>query len=219
MRPKACRRYSPCHHPLNESLKVVNIKLQTQSTRWRRRRAAKMRMSFSFAQLVMRSLQTRVFVCLVATSVIDLADDRADATTTTASFTVTMTLNASCTIVSTATINFGSQGVLTANVDQTTTLQVQCTNTTPYNIGLDAGTGSGSTVTTRKLTSGANTVNYSLYSDTGRTTVWGNTVGTNTVSATATGAAQSYTIYGRVPSQTTPAPGTYTDTITVTVTY
>jgi spore coat protein U-like protein len=109
--------------------------------------------------------------------------------------------------------------VLTANVDQTTTLQVQCTNTTPYNIGLDAGTGSGATVTTRKLTSGAHTVNYSLYSDSGRTTVWGNTVGTNTVSATATGAAQSYTIYGRVPSQTTPAPGTYTDTITVTVTY
>jgi spore coat protein U-like protein len=173
-----------------------------------------MRMSFSFAQLVMRSLQTRVLVCLVAASVIDLAGDRADATTTTtASFTVTMTLNASCTIVSTATLNFGSQGVLTANVDQTTTLQVQCTNTTPYNIGLDAGTGSGATVTTRKLTSGANTVNYSLYSDSGRTTVWGNTVGT-TVSATATGAAQSYAIYGRVPSQTTPAPGTYTDTIT-----
>ncbi|WP_163468383.1 spore coat protein U domain-containing protein, partial [Klebsiella michiganensis] len=28
-----------------------------------------------------------------------------------------------------------------------------------------------------------------------------------------------YTVYGRVPVQTTPAPGTYTDTITVTVTY
>jgi spore coat protein U-like protein len=161
-------------------------------------------MSFPLAQLVMRSLQTRVFVCLVAASVIDLAGERADAATTTASFTVTITLNASCTIVSTATLNFGSHGVLTANVDQTTTLQVQCT--TPYNIGLDAGTG-------------ANTVNYSLYSDSGRTTVWGNTVGTNTVSATATGAAQSYTIYGRVPPQTTPAPGTYTDTITGTVTY
>ncbi|MCE3520182.1 spore coat protein U domain-containing protein, partial [Escherichia coli] len=33
------------------------------------------------------------------------------------------------------------------------------------------------------------------------------------------GAAQPYTVYGRVPVQTTPAPGTYTDTITVTVTY
>ena len=82
-----------------------------------------------------------------------------------------MTLNASCTIVSTATLNFGSQGVLIAAVNQTTTLQVQCTNTTPYNIGLDAGTGGSVTVTTRKMTSGPNTVNYSLYSDTSHTVV------------------------------------------------
>lgn len=139
--------------------------------------------------------------------------------TTTSTFQVQITIQASCTIVSTATLNFGTQGVLAANVDQTSTLQVQCTNTTPYNIGLDAGTGSGATVAVRKMTSGANTINYSLYTDIGRTTVWGNTIGTNTVAATGNGASQSYTVYGRVPPQTTPAPATYTDTITVTVTY
>ena len=68
-------------------------------------------------------------------------------------------------------------------------------------------------------TSGGATITYSLYSDSGHTTVWGNTVGTNTVSATGNGAAQSYTVYGRVPSQSTPAAATYTDTVTVTVTY
>jgi spore coat protein U-like protein len=96
---------------------------------------------------------------------------------------------------------------------------VQCTNTTPYNIGLDAGTGTGATVAVRKLSTGGVTVNYTLYSDSGRTTVWGNTVSTDTVAATGNGASQSYTVYGRVPAQTTPAPGTYTDTVTVTVTY
>jgi spore coat protein U-like protein len=141
------------------------------------------------------------------------------AATTTSTFTVQVTIAASCTINSASTLNFGSQGVLIANVDQTSTLQVQCTNTTPYNIGLDAGTGSGATVAVRKLTNGAATVNYSLYSDSGRTTVWGNTIGTNTVAATGNGAAQSYTVYGRVTAQTTPAPAVYTDTITVTVTY
>ena len=141
------------------------------------------------------------------------------AATTTSTFTVQVAITASCTINSASTLNFGSQGVLTANVDQTSTMQVQCTNTTPYNIGLNAGTGTGATVAVRKMTSGANTVNYSLYSDSGRTTVWGNTVGTDTVAATGNGAAQSYTVYGRVTAQTTPAPATYTDTITVTVTY
>jgi len=141
------------------------------------------------------------------------------ATTTTSTFTVQITLAATCVINSTSTLDFGSQGVLTANVDQTSTIQVQCTNTTPYNVGLDAGTGTGATVAVRKLTSGGATVNYTIYSDSGRTTVWGNTVATDTVAATGNGAAQSYTVYGRVPAQTTPAPGTYTDTVTVTVTY
>ena len=141
------------------------------------------------------------------------------ASTTTTTFTTQITLAATCVINSASTLNFGSQGFLGANVDQTSTIQVSCTDTTPYNIGLDAGTGSGATVATRKMTSGGATVSYSLYSDSARTTVWGTTIGTDTVAATGNGTGQNYTVYGRVPPQTTPAPGTYTDTITVTVTY
>jgi len=141
------------------------------------------------------------------------------AATTNTTFSVTATLQATCTINSASALNFGTVGMLTANVDQTSTIQVTCTNTTPYNIGLDIGTGTGASVATRKLTSGGTTVNYTLYSDSGRSTLWGNTVGTDTVTATSNGSAQSYTVYGRIPTQSTPAPGTYTDTITVTVTY
>jgi spore coat protein U-like protein len=141
------------------------------------------------------------------------------AATATTTMAVQMTINATCLVNSASTLNFGSQGVLAANVDQTSTIQVTCTNSTPYNIGLNVGTGAGATIATRKMTSGANTVNYTLYSNSGRTTLWGNTVGTDTVAATGNGAAQNYTVYGRVPTQTTPAPGSYTDTITVTVTY
>jgi spore coat protein U-like protein len=67
--------------------------------------------------------------------------------------------------------------------------------------------------------SGSNFINYALYRDSARTANWGNTVGTDTVSGTGTGANQSLTVYGRVPAQTTPVAGTYTDTIVVTVTY
>ena len=141
------------------------------------------------------------------------------ASTTTSTFATQVAITASCIINSASALNFGSQGALIANVDQTSTLQVQCTNTTPYTVGLDVGTGTGATVAVRKMTSGANTVNYSLYTDSGRAIVWGNTVGTDTVAATGSGASQSYTVYGRVTAQTTPAPGTYSDTVTVTVTY
>jgi spore coat protein U-like protein len=145
--------------------------------------------------------------------------DAANAATATSTFTVQMTVASSCVINSASTLNFGSSGVLVANVDNTSTLQVQCTNTTPYNIGLNAGNGSGATVAVRKMTSGSNAINYALYSDTSRTVVWGETIGTNTVTGTGNGASQSYTVYGRVPAQTTPAAATYSDTITVTVTY
>jgi spore coat protein U-like protein len=148
-----------------------------------------------------------------------LVGGAAYAATTTSTFQVQMTIAAQCVINSAGTLNFGSQGVLSSNTDQSSTLSVQCTNSTAYNIGLDAGTGSGASVAVRKMTSGGNTINYSLYTDAGRSTLWGNTVGTDTVSATGNGSAQSYTVYGRVPSQTTPAPGAYADTITVTVTY
>jgi spore coat protein U-like protein len=134
------------------------------------------------------------------------------------SFTASANISNFCN-VSASTLNFGSHLNLTANRDQTSTIQAQCTNSTPYNIGLDVGTGAGATVATRKMTSGGTTINYSLYRNTTRTQVWGTTIGTNTVSATGNGTTQNHTVYGRVPVQTTPNPATYSDTITATVTY
>jgi spore coat protein U-like protein len=139
--------------------------------------------------------------------------------TATTTFTVNVTLTAACVINSATNLNFGSQGVLTGNVDQSSTVQVQCTSTTPYNIGLDAGTASGATMAARKMTNGGAAVTYALYTDSARSVVWGNTVNTDTVAATGNGSPQSFTVYGRVPAQATPAPGNYSDTITVTVTY
>jgi spore coat protein U-like protein len=109
--------------------------------------------------------------------------------------------------------------VLAANIDQTSTLNVTCTNTTPYNIGLDKGV-NGASVTTRQMkAAGPALINYSLFSDAGRTVNWGNTVGTDTVAATGIGSAQPFTVFGRIPPQPSPVPALYTDTITVTVTF
>jgi spore coat protein U-like protein len=139
------------------------------------------------------------------------------AATTTGTFTVSSTVTATCS-VSAGNLAFGSY--TGAQVDATSTITVTCTNGSPYKIGLDAGTGSGATVSTRKMTSGGNTLNYSLYSDAGRTTNWGNTVGVDTLdTGTGSGSAQNVTVYGRIPaSQLSPA-GSYSDTITVTITF
>jgi spore coat protein U-like protein len=140
-------------------------------------------------------------------------------TPATSTFQVRATIAATCVIITSPDLDFGSLGVLTTNAAQSSTIQVQCTDTTPYNIGLNAGTGTGATVAARKLSNGGATITYSLYTDAAHTTVWGNTISTDTVAATGNGTSQSYPVYGLIPPQTTPAPGTYTDTITVTVSY
>lgn len=62
------------------------------------------------------------------------------------------------------------------------------------------------------------TVSYQLYLDAGFATIWGDgTAGTTMVVGTGTGLVQAIPVYARVPSQTTPAPGPYTDTVTATI--
>jgi spore coat protein U-like protein len=144
----------------------------------------------------------------------------AQAGTSTSQFKVTLTVQAECKLTSTTDVAFGNTGVIQSVLSATGAIGVQCTNTTPYNIGLNAGTGSGATAATRKLTSGAGaTIDYSLYRDSAHTQVWGDSIGSNTLAGTGNGAVQSHTVYGRVPVQNTPAPGAYSDTVQVVVTY
>jgi spore coat protein U-like protein len=157
---------------------------------------------------------------LILAGGLTLLSGAAHAGTTTSSFGVQLTINANCIINSTQTMDFLSAGVITANIDKFADMFIQCTNTTPFKIGLNAGLGVGATVAVRKMTGpGGATINYSLYQDAAYTTIWGNTPPTDTVNPTGTGASVQFRVYGRVPPQTTPAPGAYTDTITVTVTY
>ncbi len=167
------------------------------------------------------SMKKNILKTLAAVALV--APVAAYAATSTTTFTVGATVADSCSVTANA-LSFGSIDPLvnaTTNTDATTTIDVTCANGTTYDVGLDAGGATGATVTTRAMTDGVSgALSYSLYSDTGRTTNWGNTVDTDTVSGTGTGAAQTLTVYGRVPSGQETAPtGTYTDTINVTVTY
>jgi spore coat protein U-like protein len=69
------------------------------------------------------------------------------------------------------------------------------------------------------MQNGTNVLNYGLFSNGTWTTNWGNTSGTNWVSGTGNGAAQGLTVYGQIPAGQYVTPGSYADTIGVTVTY
>lgn len=168
-----------------------------------------------------RKIQRSATAIMLAT--LALASFGGQAATTTTTFQVQITLVASC-AVSATNLNFGSGvGLLTAAVNGSSTLSVTCSNSTPYTVGMDGGNVAGSTVATRLMagTTAGNTgttMQFQLYSDSGRTTVWGNSSG-SWVSGTGSGAAQTLNFYGQVPAQNTPKPDTYQTTITATVTY
>lgn len=139
------------------------------------------------------------------------------AATAPSNIAVSATVQATCTNTATP-LAFGTYSGVQS--DSTASITVTCTNTTPYTVGMNAGTATTATVTSRRMTGAVGVfLAYSLYSDTGRTINWGMTVGTDTIAGTGTGAGQALTIYGRVAAAQFPAPGAYTDTIIATVTY
>jgi spore coat protein U-like protein len=58
-----------------------------------------------------------------------------------------------------------------------------------------------------------------LYRDAGRTNLWGDDDGVDTLGGTGTGAPVEIDVFGRVPMQQTAPAGDYADTIIVTVTW
>lgn len=136
--------------------------------------------------------------------------------TDTTQFTLTVVVEPACTI-SANPLNFGNYSG--AVVNSTTTLSVTCTSSTPYDVGLNAGTASGATVTNRMMTGpGGALLDYSLYSNSAHSTNWGNSTG-SWVAGTGTGSAQTLTVYGQIPANQHTVSGTYTDTIIATVNY
>ena len=111
---------------------------------------------------------------------------------------------------------FGSYDTFSnVSLDSTGTIDVSCSSSVNYSIALSSGAG---TMGSRAMINGAYLLSYNLYDSAARSNVWGDgSAGSSTVSATAQ--TRSHTIYGRIPARQNVHVGSYTDSITVTVTY
>jgi spore coat protein U-like protein len=146
--------------------------------------------------------------------------------TATANLAVSASVAANCTI-STSALAFGAYDPISANQSSpllgTGGVTVVCTTGSTVNVTLDQGqspaSASSNSAPLRQMSDGAaDLLAYVLYQDSAHNTPWGNTSGTGP-SPVGTGAAQSLVVYGSVAAgQNVPA-GTYTDTVTATVTF
>lgn len=91
--------------------------------------------------------------------------------------------------------------------------------------GISIGTGGSGSYTTRRMINGSSQLQYNLFSDASRTTVWGNgSGGTVTVSPPISQSIgqrriREAVIYGRIPARQNVRAGTYSDTMFVTVSF
>lgn len=129
----------------------------------------------------------------------------------------------SCSLVS-ATVNFGSLAdPSTGDTDGAGTVTFYCANGLP--VSLDVGNGNQPDASARparrRLYSSANNayLQYNLFADANRTSVWGSGLGGRTVHVIGTGTNQTVPIYARIFRQTAPGIGVYTDALVVTISF
>lgn len=153
------------------------------------------------------------------------------ADTVTGNGTVTATVTATCDLVATPTIAFGTiSGLATVATDVTAqgTITVICSTGAGYTVYIGDGAnrvapGSGN----RQMANGAGRLPYQLYKTNAYAAIWDATGGTATtggsggVNGTGSGANQNLTVYGRIAAGTAVPTvlGNYSDTVLITVTY
>jgi spore coat protein U-like protein len=129
----------------------------------------------------------------------------------------------SCT-VSVTGVAFGNYTPLQSSaLDMNGAIKISCTGVTGNNaVTIDLSTGASNSYLTRTLTSGTDTLSYNLYYDAGYSQVWGNGTGGSvegSASIKNNAPSASLAVYGAIAAGQDPAPGSYADTILVTVNY
>lgn len=130
------------------------------------------------------------------------------------------TAEAACTISTTA-VNFGTYNVFSASPDNATgQVTYRCTAPRPPLVTIQLDKGGAPTFNPRQMRMGSEVLNYNLYLDSTRTTIWGD----------GTGGSQTYirsnpppnqninvNVFGRIPAGQDVSAGSYSATVTATI--
>jgi spore coat protein U-like protein len=129
--------------------------------------------------------------------------------------------SASCTI-STTSVIFGNYNVFSGTpLDSTGTVTYRC-NPQTQSITISLSKGQSSTYTPRRMNQGGEILTYDLYTNAGRTSIWGDGTGGTSVFTDGNPPKNSnvnVTIYSRVPAAQDVSAGSYSDTVSATINF
>jgi spore coat protein U-like protein len=127
----------------------------------------------------------------------------------------------SCTI-SAVGVSFGTYNVFGASpLDSTGSVTYTCTGIVGASrINITLSRGSAPTFNPRRMLKSGEILNYNLYLDAARTTIWGDaTSGTSRYGPIKPISTDTITIYGRIPAGQDASAGSYTDTVIATINF
>lgn len=136
--------------------------------------------------------------------------------------TLTLVLSNDCSTIAAPALSFGSAPLVSSFSTVSQTINVTCSKGSTYTVGLSNGSYYS---TTRNMASGTNRLAYEIYKGTSGTNRWGPS-GTERWSSTTattpatTGTVSAFTYTAQILStQLTPAAGSYTDNVTVDLSF
>ena len=142
-----------------------------------------------------------------------------DSGTATATVAVSLTVSADCRILA-PPVNFGSAPLASGFADVSQAVAVDCTQGTSYKVAFTSGT-SGASRPWRSMTDGAgNRLEYNLYRSDG-STIWdeGNPLPGTDPGTGATTPTQLFRYIARINAGSTPSAGSYSDVVSVVVSF
>jgi spore coat protein U-like protein len=124
-------------------------------------------------------------------------------------------------VVNSASLDFGAYDPIVANaatpLDATGTISIQCLKNSNYTVEIGAGLNGTAGPLRNMKEAGGTLLNYELYTDSTRATIWN---ATNTVGGTAADSSPiSLIVYGRIPAGQNVVAASYSDTVDVTVNF
>ena len=117
--------------------------------------------------------------------------------------------------VRSVSVGFGVYDSLAAApTDGVGRVTVVCDADVTFTLALGAGR---ATVADRRMTNGSRDLGYNLYTDASRSSVWGDGVSSQMVSAS--GRSVDLPVYGRIPARQPVPAGSYMDSLVITVSF
>jgi spore coat protein U-like protein len=163
----------------------------------------------------------KIITASLAVAALVAAGSANAASPATTTFAVTATVLKTCS-VSAGPVAFGNYTPGIAVPQVNSQISVKCTKSTPFTVSLDKG--ANGTIAQRLMSNGTDTLQYNLYTTTAATTIFGDGATGVTQAGTGVGLASAVLVqvYGNLPDNAAnqaASPGSYADTINVSVAY